>query len=82
VPIITLALSRGIFPVPFVSGHALFLSYAMLTCDSLVTQLTALLVMFEVAYIKIFVWQDMSIVTGIILGMATAMMVRRQRENG
>lgn len=68
--------------MPFVSGHALFLSYAMLTCDSLVTQLTALLVMFEVAYIKIFVWQDMSIVTGIILGMATAMMVRRQRENG
>ncbi len=77
VPVIALALSRGVWPVPFVSGHALFLSYAMLACESRLARILAALVMLQVAYIKIFLWQDWSLVAGIVVGAVTAILFRK-----
>jgi len=54
-------------PIPFFSGHALFLSYALLTMRSKLAKVTALVVLLEVAYLKIFVWQDATLLGGIAL---------------
>lgn len=74
------AMMRVIATVPFVSGHALFLTYAMLRPGSLVTRITATLVMLEVMYLKLFVWHDLiTPLTGITLGLAAALITRRLR---
>ena len=52
------AMMRVIGDVPFVSGHALFLTYAILRHGSLITRITSALVMVEVLYLKLFVWHD------------------------
>ncbi|MCA1630416.1 MAG: hypothetical protein LC785_11730 [Acidobacteria bacterium] len=63
--------------VPYVSGHALFLAYALLSSRSRVSQVTAGLVMVEVVYLKYFVWHDwVTATTGIILGSVAALILR------
>ncbi len=72
------AMMRMIGNVPFVSGHALFLTYAMMRPGSLVTRITATVVMLEVVYLKFFVWHDLiTPLTGITLGLVAAFIVRR-----
>jgi hypothetical protein len=78
------AMMRVIGNVPFVSGHTLFLTYAILGSASRVTQITASLVMLEVIYLKYFVWHDpISSSSGIVLGVIAALIARRlQRRVG
>jgi hypothetical protein len=67
------AMWRAIGDVPFVSGHALFLTYALLSSRSRTAQATAGIVMLEVGYLKYFVWHDwITPTTGIILGSVAA----------
>jgi hypothetical protein len=69
--------------VPLVSGHALFLTYAMLRRGSLVTRLAAALVMLEVIYLKFFVWHDfVTPAGGIALAVLAALIVRRLEGRG
>jgi hypothetical protein len=64
--------------VPLVSGHALFLTYALMRRGSVVTRVTAALVMLEVVYLKFFVWHDFVTPTcGIALALIAAIVVRR-----
>ena len=64
--------------VPYISGHTLFLTYAILGPASRVTRITASLVMLEVIYLKYFVWHDpVSSSTGIVLGAIAAVTARR-----
>lgn len=64
--------------VPLVSGHALFLIYAVLRPGSLVTRVTAALVMLEVIYLKFFVWHDfITPTTGTALALIAALITRR-----
>lgn len=73
---------RVIGKVPYVSGHTLFLTYAILGPASRVTRITASLVMLEVIYLKYFVWHDpVSSSTGIVLGMIAAVTARRFGRN-
>ncbi len=72
VPTIALAVTRAFVPVPLVSGHALFLTYAMLTVRSHVARWSAALVMAEVYYIKVFIWHDPTLVGGLLVGPASA----------
>lgn len=75
------AMMRVIGNVPFVSGHALFLTYAMLRPGSSVTRITAALVMLEVVYLKVLVWHDLiTPLTGITLGLVAALVTRRFSE--
>lgn len=63
------AMWRVIGHVPYVSGHALFLTYALLSTRSRVAQATAALVMLQVIYLKYFVWGDwITSTSGIALG--------------
>jgi hypothetical protein len=64
--------------VPLVSGHALFLTYAIARPGSRLTKITAALVMLQVIYLKFLVWHDwVSPITGITLGLLAAFIVRR-----
>lgn len=69
---------RVIGNVPYISGHTLFLSYAILGPASRVTRITASLVMLEVIYLKYFVWHDpITSSSGIVLGAIAAVTARR-----
>ena len=73
VPVLGLALTRIVVAVPFVSGHALFLTYALLTTRAWVARGTAFLVLLQVAYLKIAVWHDAGLFGGIALGVVAAL---------
>ncbi|MBI4672920.1 MAG: hypothetical protein HY741_14795 [Chloroflexi bacterium] len=60
-------------PIPWYSGHALFLTYACLTSTTLFVRLAALAVLLEVAWFKIVVWDfDLTLFGGIALGVCGA----------
>ncbi len=67
-----LALLRAVVLIPGYSGHALFLAYSLFSSQSWVARITAGLVLVEVAYLKIFVWQDKTIIGGILLALAAS----------
>jgi len=72
------SMMRVIGKVPYISGHTLFLTYAILGPASRVTRITASLVMLEVIYLKYLVWHDpVSSFTGIVLGALAAVTARR-----
>jgi hypothetical protein len=76
--VVGISMMRVIGNVPYISGHTLFLSYAILSPVSRVTRITASLVMLEVIYLKYFVWHDpVSSSTGIVLGIIAAVTARR-----
>jgi len=70
--VITLAILRAVVLIPGYSGHALFLAYSLFSSQSWVARMTAGLVLVEVAYLKIFVWQDKTIIGGILLAFAAS----------
>jgi hypothetical protein len=73
------SIMRALGDVPFVSGHALFLSYAIARPGRRLTKITAVVVMIQVIYLKLFVWHDLiTPVTGTALGLLAAVIVRRQ----
>lgn len=76
--VVGVSILRMLGHVPLVSGHALFLSYAIAGPASRLTRITAALVMMQVIYLKLFVWHDfITPVTGIFLGLVAALVVRR-----
>ncbi|MBZ0288841.1 MAG: hypothetical protein K8I30_14585 [Anaerolineae bacterium] len=79
-PLVMVSFARAVYPIPFISGHALFLSYAILTTRTRVTRWTAVIVLIQVAYVKIFVWHDPTLFGGIVLGMVAAWVVGKYRE--
>lgn len=80
IPLIVVAFLRSQMPVPLVSGHALFLSYALLSTRSNVARLTAFLVLLEVIVLKIWAWTDPSLIGGILVGMTVALIQNRLLE--
>jgi len=75
--VVSLALLRAFGTIPFISGHALFLSFALLTAHSWLTRILALFIMCQVIYLKLFVWQDITLVGGIVLGCIAAICFQR-----
>lgn len=76
--IVALAMARVFTSLPLISGHTLFLSYAIGSSRSAVAVVTASLVMLQVVYLKYFVWHDpVTSTSGIILGSLAAILVRR-----
>jgi hypothetical protein len=78
------ALTRAVFLIPLISGHAIFLTYCLLTTQSKVARITAALVLIQVVYLKIFVTHDIALYGGVIAGCLAALLYRRvkpiQRE--
>ena len=76
--VVVISFLRMMGAVPLVSGHALFLTYAIAHPGSRLTKITAALVMLQVIYLKFLVWHDwVSPITGITLGLLAAFIVRR-----
>lgn len=77
--VVALALCRVFVPpFPFVSGHALFTTYAALSARGWVLRTTAALVVVQVAHFKLFVsggWQ--SLVGGLAAAILAAAVRRR-----
>jgi hypothetical protein len=72
IPLVIVSFLRAVFPIPFISGHALFLSYAILTVHTRVARWTAIIILIQVAYVKLFVWHDLTLFGGIIVGALAA----------
>lgn len=66
------ALTRAFVRLPLVSGHALFLTYCLFATESKVARITAVLVLLQVAYLKIFVTHDTALFGGILAGCLAA----------
>ena len=88
--VVLLALIRAFVRLPLVSGHTLFLVYCLLTARSKVARITAVLVLLQVAYLKLFVTHDTALFGGIVAGCLAAWIYQRanliqrniQIENG
>jgi hypothetical protein len=80
--VVVASIMRMLSLMPFVSGHALFLTYAIARPGSRLTKITAALVMLQVIYMKFVLWHDwVTPVAGTILGLLAASIVRRfQRQ--
>ena len=63
-PVLALSITRAFYALPFISGHAFFLSYALLTTRNKPARISAAVVLLEVAYLKIFLWQDATLFGG------------------
>lgn len=75
--VVATSILRALGAVPLISGHALFLTYAIARPGSRLTQVTALMVMLQLLYLKFFVWHDMvTPFTGIAAGLTAALIVR------
>jgi hypothetical protein len=71
-----LAVGRVVGDVPFISGHTLLLSYALVCSRSRIVRISAILVLVQTLYLKYFLWHDFVTSTvGIILGSALALLV-------
>lgn len=69
------ASARAMIPIPFISGHALFLTYSLLTTQSTVARITAFLVLLQVAYVKIFLLRDATLIGGMITGYLASLLL-------
>jgi len=78
-PVVALALSRTVAPLPFFSGHALFLSYVMAVPARALARWVAALVLVDVIYFKVFLLHDATLIGGVIIGLIAAALVRRIR---
>ena len=75
--VVAVSILRALGVIPLISGHALFLTYAIVRPGSRLTKVTALLVMVQVLYLKIFIWDDqVTPFTGIAAGLTAALLVR------
>lgn len=71
-----LAAGRVVGDVPYVSGHTLILSYALLQSKSKVVRISTILVLIQTLLLKYFVWHDfVTSNAGIALGCALAVLV-------
>lgn len=77
VPVVILAFLRSLIAIPLISGHALFLTYALLTTRTWLARLTAAIIMIQVVYLKAFVWRDETLIGGIIMGVMVAWITNR-----
>jgi hypothetical protein len=79
--VVALALSRVFYPVPFISGHVLFLTYALLAVRQRVSRVFAALVLLQTLVLKVFFWHDLHTpLGGIILGLLGALAYRRFQQ--
>lgn len=76
--VFSLAVGRVVGDVPYLSGHTLLLSYALLQSKSRIVRITAALVLAQTLFLKYYVWGDfVTSNAGMLLGCALAFLVSR-----
>lgn len=78
--IVAVAATRALFPLPFVSGHAMFLAYSVLTTERGAARWLAIFVLAEVIIAKAFYLHDPTWAGGILVGGAVGLMWVRGRD--
>jgi len=74
--VFALAAGRVVGDVPYISGHTLILSYALLQSKSRLVRILAVLVLAQTLFLKYFVWRDfVTSNVGIALGCTLAFLV-------
>jgi len=66
--VLAASLIRSVYALPFISGHALFLTFALLTVRSWWVRIPVVAVLIEVIYLKAFVWHDSTLYGGALMG--------------
>lgn len=74
--VVAVSLSRAFTAVLPASGHALFLTYAVGTAGGWAVRLTALAVLVQVAYLKLWAWGDPTFWPGVALGVVAIVSFR------
>jgi hypothetical protein len=70
--VVLLSLARAVTYIPFYSGHALFLAYALLSSQLKVVKILAAIVLLQVAYLKLIRWSDwVTLFVGVLVGSLT-----------
>jgi len=76
-----LAVGRVVGNVPYISGHTLLLSYALLQTKSWVVRISAVIVLVQTLCLKYFVWGDfVTSNVGIALGCTLALLVTLSKK--
>lgn len=70
--VVLLALIRSFYALPFISGHAFFLVFALLTVKSNWVRIPVVVVLAEVIYLKAFIWRDSTLLGGALAGCLAA----------
>ena len=79
--VFALAAGRVVGNVPYISGHALLLSYMLLQSKSKLVRISAILVLAQTLVLKYFVWGDfVTSNVGIFLGCTLAFLVALSRK--
>jgi len=83
--VFSLAVGRVVGDVPYISGHTLLLSYALVCSRSRIVRISALLVLAQTLYLKYFVWHDfvtsnIGLVAGCALGLLVSLLPKPKRS--
>ena len=82
--VLVVSLMRMFIAVPFISGHALLLTYVIFSTQGLFARVTAALILLEVFYIKTFLWNDLTFFGGALMGILAAILFghfRKKRDS-
>ena len=80
--VFALAVGRVVGNVPYISGHTMLLSYALLQSKSKLVRISSILVLAQTLFLKYFVWRDFVTSTvGIALGCTLALLVALSRKH-
>ena len=76
-PVVALALSRTVAPLPFLSGHALFLTYVIAAPGRALARWAGALLFVDVIVFKVFLLHDATLIGGALIGLIAAVIVWR-----
>ena len=80
--VFALAAGRVVGDVPYISGHTLILSYALLQSKSWLVRILSLVVLAQTLFLKYFVWGDLvTSNVGIAMGCALAFLVALSKKD-
>ena len=80
--VFALAVGRVVGDVPYISGHTLLLSYALLQSKSRLVRISSILVLAQTLFLKYFVWRDfVTSNVGMALGCTLALLVALSKRN-
>lgn len=79
--VVALALARTVWPIPFISGHAVFLIYAGLTAHAPLLRGVAGLVFLDVIAVKVML-NDTTLIGGALVGGLAAGVTRLLKPRG
>ena len=73
--VLFISMLRMVYKVPYISGHALFLSFALFTVKRNSTRVLTFMVWLQVLLLKVFLWHDITFWGGLVVGGFAALLL-------